>query len=461
MRPRARPGGWDGPAPGRPVLTAGEHRDAPRRPDRPWPSFHDMVSRLSTLESAAVFFSLPEATLRALARRLRRIKVSAGDMIVFQGEPGDTIFIIERGRCRMVVEKPPSIVTVALLSEGDFFGEGATLLNRPQQASVYAQTDCYLLALDRQALHTTMAGREHPALDELRQVADQRFRAFADTSVQATWGLLLQEATVVGVYSPKGGSGGTCISLNLVGALARRYPGEVLLLDLDFPYSHSALLAGLVPTSCLARMSSVPQGSFEEVLLSAVLYHPKGPMILPGALRPEEADEITPELITKAISVLRKSFSYIVVDLGVTITDSTLALFDLTQHVVVVTAPELSAVKSAADAIDILVQLGTPHDRLSVVLNNRSFKPAVTKSAVERSLKRDIDVQIQFDGSRPEQAAVDGVILSITNPRSEIAKGCEALAALLDSKHGRQRGPKPAAAPAGGESVLAGVGEAD
>ena len=461
MRPRARPGGWDGPAPGRPVLTAGERRDAPRRPDRPWPSFHDMVSRLSTLESAAVFFSLPEATLRALARRLRRIKVSAGDMIVFQGEPGDTIFIIERGRCRMVVEKPPSIVTVALLSEGDFFGEGATLLNRPQQASVYAQTDCYLLALDRQALHTTMAGRDHPALDELRQVADQRFRAFADTSVQATWGLLLQEATVVGVYSPKGGSGGTCISLNLVGALARRYPGEVLLLDLDFPYSHSALLAGLVPTSCLARMSSVPQGSFEEVLLSAVLYHPKGPMILPGALRPEEADEITPELITKAISVLRKSFSYIVVDLGVTITDSTLALFDLTQHVVVVTAPELSAVKSAADAIDILVQLGTPHDRLSVVLNNRSFKPAVTKSAVERSLKRDIDVQIQFDGSRPEQAAVDGVILSITNPRSEVAKGCEALAALLDSKHGRQRGPKPAAAPAGGESVLAGVGEAD
>src|SRR5438094_3288501 len=438
MRPRARPGGWDGPAPGRPVLTAGEHRDAPRRPDRPWPSFHDMVSRLSTLESAAVFFSLPEAMLRALARRLRRIKVSAGDMIVFQGEPGYTIFIIERGRCRMVVEKPPSIVTVALLSEGDFFGEGATLLNRPQQASVYAQTDCYLLALDRQALHTTMAGREHPALDELRQVVDHRFNLFADISVQATWGQLLEEATVVGVYSPKGGSGGTCISLNLVGALARRYPGEVLLLDLDFPYSHSALLAGLVPTSCLARMSSLPQESFEEVLLSAILYHPGGPMILPGALRPEEADEVTPELITRAISVLRKSFTYIVVDLGVTITDATLALFDLTQHVVVVAAPELSSVKSAADAMDILGQLGTPHDRLSLVLNNRSFKPAVTRSAVERTLKREVDIEIEFDGARPEQAAVDGAILSITNPRSEIAKGCEALSVLLDSKPGRQ-----------------------
>jgi len=377
-------------------------------------------------------------------------------MILFQGEPGDTIFFIERGRCRVVIEKPPSVVTVALLSEGDFFGEGACLLDRPQQASVYAQTECFLLALDRQSFQTIMAGREREGLDELRRLADQRFNLFADTSVQATWGLHFQEATVVGVYSPKGGSGGTCISLNLVGALARRYPGEVLLLDLDFPYSHSALLAGLVPTSCLARMSSLPRESFEEVLLSAVLYHAGGPMILPGALRPEEADEVTAELITRAIGVLRKSFRYIVVDLGVTITDATLALFDLTQHIVLVAAPELSAVKSAADAIEILGQLGTPPDRLSVVLNNRSLKAAVTKPAVERMLKRAIDIEVQFDGARPDQAAVDGVILSLTNPRSEVAKGAEALAALLDSKHGRGR-PKSVRLPEG-ELEPAGAG---
>jgi pilus assembly protein CpaE len=399
-----------------------------------------MISRLAVLERAPVFFTFPEATLRALARRVRRLKVPAGEMIVFQGEPGDTIFFLERGRCRVVIEKPPGgVVTVAVLSEGDFFGESACLLNRPQQASVYAQTECYLLALDRQSLHTVLAGHERHALEELLRLANQRFHLFADTSVQATWGMLLQEATVVGVYSPKGGSGGTCISLNLVGSLARKYPGEVLLLDLDFPYSHSALLAGLVPTSCLARVSSVPQESLEEVLLSAVLYHPGGPMILPGALRPEEADEVTPELITKAIAVLRKTFRYIVVDLGVTITDSTLALFDLTQHVVLVAAPELSAVKSAADAIDILQQLGTPHDRLTLVLNNRSFKPAVTRLAAERAFRREVDIEIEFDGMRPEQAAVDGVILSLTNPRSEMARGAEALATLLDSAHARGR----------------------
>src|SRR5439155_48680 len=192
---------------------------------------------------------------------------------------------------------------------------------------------------------------------------------------------------------------------------------------------------GLLPTTCLARVGGVPPESFEEVLLSTVLYHAGGPMILPGALKPEEADEVTPELINRAISVLRKTFRYIVVDLGITITDSTLALFDLTQHIVLVAAPELSALKSAADAIDILLQLGTPDDRLAVVLNNRTPKPAVSRPAVERKLKRRVDIEVGFDEMRPEQAAVDGTILSLTNPKSEITKGTDSLTRLVVALH--------------------------
>ena len=442
MRPRMQLEGWKSAGPRRPTLVAPKRpaEAAPARRSEPaWPSFHDMTSRVDTLERAPVFFAFADSELRAIARRLRRTFVPSGEMVVSQGEPGDSIFFIERGRCRVVIEKPASLVTVSVLSEGEYFGEGAALLGRPQQASVYAQTDCHLLALDMQNLNAVMSSRDEYGTEELKRFAEQRFNLFADISVQATWGQLLHEATVVGVYSPKGGSGGTCISLNVVGALARRYPGEVLLVDLDFPYSHSALLAGLVPSNCLARMGDVPAGAFEDVLLSAVLYDAGGPMILPGALRPEEADEVTPELVTRAIAALRKTFRYIVVDLGVTITDATLALFDLTQHIVLVAAPELSAVKSAADAVDILRQLGTPDDRLTVVLNNRSIKPAVSKSAVERSLKRAVDIEIGFDGSRPDQAAVGGVVLSLSNPKSEIARGAEALAALLDSRHGRPR----------------------
>jgi pilus assembly protein CpaE len=117
-----------------------------------------------------------------------------------------------------------------------------------------------------------------------------------------------------------------------------------------------------VPTSCPARLAAIPAEGFEEALLSTVLYHSGGPMILPGALRPEESDEVTPELIVRAITVLRKTFKYVVIDLGIAIDDATLAVFDLTQHVVLIASSELSAVKSASDALEILRRLGTPND---------------------------------------------------------------------------------------------------
>jgi pilus assembly protein CpaE len=397
-----------------------------------------MLERVEVLERAPVFFTLAESTIRNLARRVRQVMIAAGGAIVYQGEPGDTIFFIESGRCRVIIERPPNAVTVAVLGPGDFFGEAVSLLGRDQQASVIAETDCRLVALDKQSL-TSVVGRDTGFLDELRRLAHQRYRTFADTAVQAAWGMLLDEATVVGLYSPKGGSGGTCLALNLVGCLSRSHPGQVVLLDLDFPYSHAALLAGLVPTSCLARMTATPPEAFEESLLSTILYHAGGPMILPGALRPEEADEVTPDLIARAVTVLRKTFRYVVVDLGIAIDDSTLAVLDLTQHVIVVAAPELSAVKSAADAIEVLRKLGTPDDRLTVVLNNRSAKPAVMRTAVERTLKRRVDVEVAFDGAKPDEAALTGTILSLTDPRSEITRGARALATILEGKHGNSR----------------------
>ena len=72
-----------------------------------------------------------------------------------------------------------------------------------------------------------------------------------------------------------------------------------------------------------------------------------------------------------------------------------------------------------------------------MVLNNRTPKPAVSRPAVERKLKRRVDIEVGFDEMRPEQAAVDGTILSLTNPKSEITKGTDSLTTLLEAWHGR------------------------
>src|SRR5689334_19380276 len=113
MRPRTAAEEWGAAGPRRPALVKGDTRRQPfasKRPEAPRVSFHDLNSRMAALERAPVFFTFRDATLRALARRVRRIVVPAGEMVLSQGDAGDTIFFIERGRCRVVVEKRPSIV---------------------------------------------------------------------------------------------------------------------------------------------------------------------------------------------------------------------------------------------------------------------------------------------------------------------------------------------------------------
>ena len=396
-----------------------------------WPAYHDLIRTVGALERAAVLFGLPDRSLRALARRMRRVSVLSGELIVHQGEPGDTLFLIERGRCRVVVEDPPHAMTVAVLAEGDLFGEEACVEERPHHASVYSQGQCTLLALDRTSLYAVL-GRENTVVKELKRVAEQRRAAHGYGALTAVENTRLEQGSVVAVHGSRGGSGSTSIALNLVGALARRYPGQALLLDLDLPFAHSALLAGLVPTTCLARLRPAPAQAFDELLLSAVMYHAGGPMILAGALQAEEADEVTSELVSRAIAALRKTFRYIIVDTSATFSDPVLTAFELAQAVVLVVGPELSVVKSAADSIDVVLRLGVPEGALRLVLNNRMAKPVLERAAVERLLQRAIDVEIGFDGARPALAGMRGEIVSLTQPRSELTRGSEELADLLE-----------------------------
>ena len=404
-----------------------------QHPTAGWPSYHEIMRRVAVLEAAPVFFALPDRILRALARRLRRITVTEGEMVACQDEPGDTIFFIERGRCRVVFERPPDVITVAVLNEGSFFGEVACLLNRPHAASVYSQTNCSLMALDRRSL-LAVVGQDHPIIDSLTRAAGQNLNQFSRAIAHAGLHQPDEEAFVVGVYSPRGGSGATTVAMNLVSALAGNDPGQVLLLDLDLPYAHAALLAGLVPVICLARLGTAPQDVFEDVLLSAVLYHSGGAMILEGVLRPEEVDKLTPALISRTMAALRKKFRYIVVDLSPVITEPILAALDSLNQVVVVTAADLSAAKSAADAIGILLELGIPDGRLTVVLNNRSSKPALGREGVERLIKRKVDVEVGYDRGRPEAAALKGEILSLVRTRSEVARAAVEICDLLEGR---------------------------
>ena len=80
--------------------------------------------------------------------------VAAGDVVVYQGEYGDSFYIVEAGTLEVFVDGRQ----VRSLGADDFFGELALLADTPRTATVRAATDCRLWVLPRRAFLSVLTG---------------------------------------------------------------------------------------------------------------------------------------------------------------------------------------------------------------------------------------------------------------------------------------------------------------
>jgi len=237
---------------------------------------------------------------------------------------------------------------------------------------------------------------------------------------------------IVAVYAVKGGSGRTTIAVNLAAAVGQKHRGECLLVDLSLPYNHAALVANLVPSSSMALSDRADQGQFEQALLAAVLHHPTGMVVLPSALRVEQSELVTPQLVQRSLDVLEEAFNYLVVDLGVAMSEVTLGVLERADRILLMVTPELPTLKDTAELLRIFEDtLEIPPDRVSLVLNHSRPQTMVTRADAERVVRRKMDMEIAYDGARFDRAAVTGEILVASEPSSASAKSINRLAGMI------------------------------
>jgi CRP-like cAMP-binding protein len=85
-----------------------------------------------------LFASLPEDEIKHLIDRVEPQLFSPGQMILEEGDSGDSIFSIKSGHAKVVSHILGKELELATLSAGDVFGEVAFLTGRPRTASVIA-----------------------------------------------------------------------------------------------------------------------------------------------------------------------------------------------------------------------------------------------------------------------------------------------------------------------------------
>ncbi len=94
-------------------------------------------------------------------------------MIFSEGQPGEELYIIQRGSVKITKIVDNNEVLLAVLKSGDIFGEMALLESKPRSASAVAYEDCTVLAVNRENFQR-MVGTQPQIVTRLTQLLAER-----------------------------------------------------------------------------------------------------------------------------------------------------------------------------------------------------------------------------------------------------------------------------------------------
>ncbi len=120
------------------------------------------------IDALPLFDALPRETCERLADAARRQIFDDGEVLVSEGDTGDSLFVLEHGKVQVTKSGTTvgtSYVVLARLKAGDFFGEMSLLTGAPRSATITAEGSCEVLVLDRAAVGPLLAA--DPSIAEI------------------------------------------------------------------------------------------------------------------------------------------------------------------------------------------------------------------------------------------------------------------------------------------------------
>src|SRR5262249_4645648 len=99
-----------------------------------------------------IFAPLSVDETAKLAAASTRHVFAPGEAVIRAGEAGSSMFVLHNGRVQVQVNENGRSRTVAVLNEGDFFGEMALFTGEPRTANVVALEETEVLEIGHHAM---------------------------------------------------------------------------------------------------------------------------------------------------------------------------------------------------------------------------------------------------------------------------------------------------------------------
>ncbi len=225
---------------------------------------------------------------------------------------------------------------------------------------------------------------------------------------------------VMSVFAPKGGVGKTTIAFNLAVALGQLGQRTVLIDgSLQFGDLRSLLKVPLDAPSIL----DLPTDRIAESDLGDVLWRdPSGIDILLAPPRIEMAEMLTPRDVDKVLSLLRRVYAAIVIDMSSHLSDINLAFLDASDVIIEIVTYDSTTIHNTVAIADTFRSIGYPASKVRYLVNRADSPGGIDPIDVERALGRVPEHRVMSDGRLVVQSNNEGVPFVLASPDAGISK---------------------------------------
>lgn len=259
--------------------------------------------------------------------------------------------------------------------------------------------------------------------DELIAVFDKVISQF--DAVQT----IEDRSMVISTFSNKGGLGKTTVAVNLAKELADVTKEKVVLVDLNMHLGDITAFLDINPNYDIKYIIDNLDKADDDFLLATLeQYKSSNFYILADSPYREPTDEINIKDIIRLLKVLRKTFSYIVLDNSSTIDNKITAICDESDLILFVTTANLPTLRNCQRCLTLFDKFGYTDEKLKIVLNRYISNEEYKIEDIEAVLNKRIFWKIPNNYFTAIEAINKGITLKELNPTSNITENYKLLA---------------------------------
>jgi pilus assembly protein CpaE len=240
-----------------------------------------------------------------------------------------------------------------------------------------------------------------------------------------------QPGQLLSFFAAKGGSGATTIAANLAIHLHRLTGRKTLLVDLDLELGEIAVHLGVEARFNFVDMVRNYHRMDEGLLGSYIERHESGVHLLSAPYFPQRPEHVMGEQITDILTMLRAQYDYVIVDTSKSFQPPTIAAFEQSDHIFLVTTADLPSLRNIKRCMPVLERLiPDSGDRIRLIVNRYQEDDLITRDDIERTLGLNVYWTIANDYEAVMRSINSGKPI-VTDASSAYARDVKALGAEL------------------------------